>query len=97
LSEDEGAEIYIGQGQLAGTIGRGKLVIGVPAGGTLEVEKRKNGYHPDREDFQLADQPVEIPLSPLRKIIRFGFELFSLPPSSWVSAQVFAGMSSPTT
>lgn len=76
LSEDEGAEIYIGQGQLAGTIGRGKLVIGVPAGGTLEVEKRKNGYHPDREDFQLADQPVEIPLSPLRKIIRFGFELF---------------------
>lgn len=74
LSEDEGAEIYVGQGQLAGTIGSEKLVIGVPAGGTLEVEKRKNGYHADREDFQLADQPVEIPLSPLRKIIRFGFE-----------------------
>ena len=75
FSRDEGAEIYVGQGQLAGTIQGGKLVIDAPAGAALSVEKRKTGYRADREDFQIGDQPAEIALSPLRRITRFGLEL----------------------
>jgi hypothetical protein len=76
LSRDEGAEIYVGQGQLAGRIEGGRLAVEAPAGGTLSVEKRKAGYHPDREDFQLGEQAAELPLKPLRRIARYGLELF---------------------
>ena len=74
-SQDEGAEIYVGQGQRAGRIQAGTLAIDARAGAMLSVEKRKSGYHADREDFQLGNQPVEIPLRPLRRITRFGLEL----------------------
>ncbi len=77
LSNDEGAQVYLGPDQRAGTINNGKVVIEVPANTRLAIETKKPGYHVNREYFELTDQSVEIRLRPLFKITRFGFELFS--------------------
>jgi hypothetical protein len=74
-SGDEGAEIYVEHSGLAGRILDGTLTLEAQAGSTLRVEKRKAGYHPDREQFQLGDQPVDLPLRPLRRLTRFVLEL----------------------
>jgi hypothetical protein len=77
LSDDEGAEVYLGPDKQAGIIQNGKLVVEVPANTTLAIETKKPGYRVNREKFDLRDQSVEIRLHPLVKTTRFGFELFS--------------------
>lgn len=77
LSNDEGAQVYIGPTQRAGTIENGKLVVEVPGNITLAIETKKPGFHVNREYFELKNQSVEIRLRPLVKTTRFGLELFS--------------------
>jgi len=77
LSNDEGAQVYLGPDQRLGTIENGKLVIEVPANMQLAIETTKPGYHGNREYFEVNNQSAEIRLRPLFKRTRFGFELFS--------------------
>jgi len=77
LSNDEGAQVYLGPDQRLGTIENGKLVIEVPANMQLAIETKKPGYHVNREYFEVSDQSAELRLRPLFKKTRFGFELFS--------------------
>jgi hypothetical protein len=77
LSNDEGAQVYLGSGEQAGAIENGKLVVEVPENIALTLEIQKPGYRPNREDFDLQDRSVEIHLRPLIKKTRFGFELFT--------------------
>ena len=76
LSNDEGAQVYLGPDQRLGTIENGKLDIEVPANTKLEIETTKPGYHKNREYFEVNNQSMEIRLDPLLKQTRFGFELF---------------------
>jgi hypothetical protein len=77
LSNDEGAQVYLGPVQRLGTIENGKLVVEVPANIQLTIETTKPGYYTNREYFEVNDQSAEIRLLTLFKKTRIGFELFS--------------------
>jgi hypothetical protein len=77
LSNDEGAQVYLGPVQRLGTIENGKLVIEVSANTHLTIETTKQGYYTNREYFEVKNQSAEIHLRTLLRKTRFGFELFS--------------------
>jgi len=70
-SWDEGAEIYVNKVIRAGVIVDGRLTLPympMPLNSKLVVEKRKNGYYPNTEEFSLDGEWMELRLSPLEKI-----------------------------
>lgn len=76
LSDDEGAEIWLGRESPAGTVTDGRLVLEAPVNSVLRIEKRKPGYHADREELPVAEDPVEVSLRPLQRSTRWAVELF---------------------
>jgi len=70
-SWDEGAEIYVNKVIRVGVIIDGKLTLPympMPLQTRFVVEKRKNGYYSDTEEFILDEEWMELRLSPLEKI-----------------------------
>lgn len=72
LSGDEGTEIYLNRIMRLGVITEGRLTLPylpLTLGSKIVIEKRKEGYFNDVEEFVLEDEWQELPLRPLEKII----------------------------
>jgi len=70
LSEDEGAEIYLGNEGFVGRIENGQLQlppIPFAIGSQITIEKRKEAYHTGVETIKLKEPEMLIKLKPLRK------------------------------
>jgi hypothetical protein len=70
LSEDEGAEIYLGDEGFVGRITDGRLVlppIPFAIGAKVSIEKRMEEYHNAAETVKLKEPQMTIKLEPLRK------------------------------
>lgn len=70
LSNDEGMQIYLGQEGYIGSIGGGRLPlppIPFALGTKIDIEKRKEGYHPGEETLKLKEPEMDIRLKPLLK------------------------------
>jgi len=78
LSEDEGADIYLGNEGFVGRIENGQLQlppIPFAIGSQITIEKRKDAYHPGVETIKLKEPEMLIELKPLRKKARTVTEL----------------------
>ena len=78
LSEDEGAEIYLGDEGFVGRITDGQLQlppIPFTIGSKITIEKRKSSYHTGIETIKLKEPEMLIKLKPLRKKAQTATEL----------------------
>jgi hypothetical protein len=70
LSGDEGAEIYVNGVMRVGVITDGRLALPfmpLNLGTKLVIEKRREGYYSDTEEFRLDEEWVELPLRPMER------------------------------
>lgn len=70
LSGDEGAEIYVNGVMRVGVITDGRLALPfmpLNLGSKLVIEKRREGYYSDTEEFRLDEEWVELQLRPMER------------------------------
>jgi hypothetical protein len=78
LSEDEGAEIYLGDEGFVGRITDGQLQlppIPFAIGSKITIEQHKDSYHTGIETIKLKEPEMLVELKPLRKKARTATEL----------------------
>jgi hypothetical protein len=90
LSEQEGMEIYLGEGKYLATIEDGKAVlpfIPVKVGTELPIVKQKEGYYSEIQNMTLDKLEPEIELSPIKIQSRYGLE-FGWDPTRFLGLDV---------
>ena len=86
MSEDEGMEVYLAGDTYLGKIVNRRLTISsIPfiVGTELIINKKKEGYHSEKEIILLEETGAEVVLRPLAKETRFAAEIL------WTSGQFF--------